>query len=157
MSYQPVATAEPNNGNNDLTADETFANDRDKADAKLHHKEEEHVARHHLIQQQKQPLIRLASGGDPTKLKNANLLSKSPSNSMSTGSSPNSPVKTNVSFEGAEKVPYFSFNHFFCVLVEKGSLHIWARAVSSLSLLSRPLDGICGHILHFHLKNANGM
>lgn len=109
MSYQPVATAEPNNGNNDLTADETFANDRDKADAKLHHKEEEHVARHHLIQQQKQPLIRLASGGDPTKLRNANLLSKSPSSSMSSGSasSPNSPVKANVSLEGAEKVPLF--------------------------------------------------
>lgn len=116
-----MATAEPNNGNNDLTADETFANDRDKADAKLHHKEEEHVARHHLIQQQKQPLIRLASGGDPTKLRNANLLSKSPSSSMSSGSasSPNSPVKANVSLEGAEKVPLFS-NHCVCLRLEKG-------------------------------------
>ena len=56
-SYTPVSTGE--------VLDETFANDRDQDDAKLHHKDVDHVAsaRHQLLtlQKSKQPLARLSS------------------------------------------------------------------------------------------------
>lgn len=99
MSYQPVATAE-------LTVDdETFANDRDLTNAKEHHKGPEHAARHLLLQQQKQPLMRLSSG-DTNNKTGTNQTAKSGSNPVApagvgdtAADQHHNPAKPNVSFK----------------------------------------------------------
>lgn len=50
-SYQPVAQNESSVAET-LLADETFANDRDKSDAKSHHLELDRTGRHHLVSPQ---------------------------------------------------------------------------------------------------------
>lgn len=104
MSYHPVAQNE--SSSDPLLTDETFANDRDKADATLHHIEQEHVARHLL---QKQPLIRL--GSDP-----ASKILK-PTNSSALGRGPQSPVKPTVSFSADVEKVFFSVI-FIIILIE---------------------------------------
>lgn len=62
-SYQPVAQSESSVADT-LLADETFANDRDKSDAKSHHLELDRLGRHHLISPQlsvKLPVTRQAT------------------------------------------------------------------------------------------------
>lgn len=60
-SYQPVAQNESSLAET-LLADETFATDRDKSDAKSHHLELDRTSRHHLVSplvvQVKLPAIR---------------------------------------------------------------------------------------------------
>lgn len=73
-SYQPVAQSESPAGDL-LLADETFASDRDKSDASLHHKEPDgRRHNHYLLSQtasntsQKQGLVRLGAT-DSSKIK----------------------------------------------------------------------------------------
>lgn len=109
-TYQPVSQSDPAAADL-LLADETFANDRDKSDANLHHKDQDRAgqARHHHILGQsvsnssmKQSLFRVGAA-DAVKIKtNASQLPANATASASTdetsSSAPANGAKPNVTF-----------------------------------------------------------
>lgn len=81
-NYTPVAQNE--SLGDTLLADETFANDRDKSDAKSHHLEKDRLGKHHLVS----PLVAIKHPSimrQPTAVLNVDNATAAQSNSVPAG------------------------------------------------------------------------